>query len=147
MTINQLSVFAENQPGSIAHITQTLANEGVNILGLSLAEAQGFGVLRLIVDDAGRAGEAFDNCGIVYHFTNVVAVSVPHEPGGLARVLTLLSDSGVKIAYMYSLFSSPDDRATLILRIPSAQRPHAYEVMSAAGVRILDEEQVMRARD
>ena len=55
MTISQLSVFVENKQGTLVIVTDTLAAHNVNIRALSIAETEGYGILRLIVDDEAKA--------------------------------------------------------------------------------------------
>ena len=55
MKAEQLSVFLENRAGRLAEVTHTLAEAGVNIRALSLADTSDFGILRLIVDDQEKA--------------------------------------------------------------------------------------------
>lgn len=144
MTITQLSVFVENSPGALARITSVLAENNIDIRAMSLAETQNFGVLRLIVNNPTRAGEALEKNNIVFHFTNVVAAAIPDEPGGLSRVLSVLSDAGINITYMYAFIAVSGHYATVVLRISSAQRKHAAEVLDAAGVRIFSQEDICR---
>lgn len=56
MTINQLSVFIENKRGRLAEITNVLKQNNVDIRALSIADTKEFGILRLIVSDAGKGG-------------------------------------------------------------------------------------------
>ena len=51
MKVDQLSIFLENRAGRLAEVTRTLAESGVNIRALSLADTSDFGILRLIVSD------------------------------------------------------------------------------------------------
>ena len=51
MLITQISVFIENQPGKLGEVTQVLADNGVDMSALSLADTTDFGILRLIVND------------------------------------------------------------------------------------------------
>ena len=51
MKVEQLSIFLENKAGRLAEVTKTLANAGINIRALSLADTSDFGILRLIVDN------------------------------------------------------------------------------------------------
>ena len=48
--IRQISVFSENRPGRLAAIAHALGEEKINILAFSIAEANGFGVVRALVD-------------------------------------------------------------------------------------------------
>ena len=60
MKITQLSVFLENVPGKLTVPCRVLAGAGVNIMALSLADTNRFGVLRLIVDDPPAALKALE---------------------------------------------------------------------------------------
>ena len=48
MTVKQISVFVENKIGGLATITDLLAQAGVNIRALSIAETSDFGILRFL---------------------------------------------------------------------------------------------------
>mgnify|MGYP002538445243 CR=1 FL=1 len=56
MKVEQLSIFLENKAGRLAQVTKTLAEAGINIRALSLADTSDFGILRLIVNDTERSG-------------------------------------------------------------------------------------------
>ena len=57
MKVEQLSIFLENKAGRLAQVTKTLAEAGINIRALSLADTSDFGILRLIVNDTGKHHE------------------------------------------------------------------------------------------
>jgi len=116
MKIKQLSVFLENRAGRLAYVTNVLADAGVNLLALSLADTSDFGILRLIVDDVDAAVRALKNHDIICMVNEVMAVEVADEPGGLARVLNVLTDAGVNIEYMYAFSQRQTGRAALIFR-------------------------------
>ena len=44
MIVEQVSVFVENKKGRLAAVTKTLAQNGINISALSLAENEEYGV-------------------------------------------------------------------------------------------------------
>jgi hypothetical protein len=142
MTINQLSVFVENRQGALSQITDLLASKGIDIRAMCLAETQNFGVLRLIVDDTDKAAAVFTENNIVFHITKVVAVAVPDEPGGLAKILRILSDNKIDIMYMYAFIAVSGNYATVVLRISSTVRDSAIKALSDAGVRILGESDI-----
>jgi len=58
MKADQLSVFLENRAGRLAEVTKALADAGINIRALSLADTSDFGILRLIVSDFEKARAA-----------------------------------------------------------------------------------------
>ena len=63
MRVKQISVFLENKAGRLSEVTAILAEAGINIRALSVADTSDFGVLRLIVNDNQKALEALKNNG------------------------------------------------------------------------------------
>ena len=117
MTIHQISVFLENRSGQLAEITATLSENHVDLRAISIAETADYGVLRLIVDDAQRASSILLEHGFILTMTPVVAVAVPDRPGGLSKVLDVLSEAGMDIEYMYSVFGQKNGLAYMIFRV------------------------------
>jgi hypothetical protein len=116
MKIHQLSLFLENKPGRLSEPCNVLANAGINILTLSLADTQQFGILRLIVRDWQKAKDVLGEAGFVVNVTEVVATEVADKPGGLAHVLDLLEAGGINIEYMYAFTFRNEDKAVLVFR-------------------------------
>ena len=54
--IHQLSVFVENKLGHLAVPCRILADAGLNMVALSLADTVSYGILRIIVRDWEKAG-------------------------------------------------------------------------------------------
>ena len=103
MKVTQLTVFLENRSGRLAEIADLLGKAGINIRGFSTTEAAEYGIVRLIVDDPERARQLLHDAGFTTHFTEVICVKVPDEPGGLARVLDEVAGAGASIDYLYSI--------------------------------------------
>ena len=117
MNILQISVFLENRAGQLAEITKLLAQEGVDIRALSIAETADYGVLRMIVDQAQKAKTILLESGYIMSVTPVLAVAVPDAPGGVASVLALLAEGQIDIEYMYSLFTHVEGKAYMVFRV------------------------------
>lgn len=141
MTINQLSIFAENKPGTIHSITRCIANAGVDIRALSVADTQDFGILRLIVSDIEKAKQALSTDGCVVSVTQVIGVAVPDSPGGLADVLQILCDAEINVEYVYAFITISKEKAYVVLRV--GDNDHAIEILKKAGVTLLSENDVM----
>lgn len=90
MKVEQLSIFLENKAGRLAQVTKTLAEAGINIRALSLADTSDFGILRLIVNDTEKAINIMKEAGFTVGRTAVVAVEVDDKPGGLNNILEAL---------------------------------------------------------
>ena len=101
MRLKQLSLFLENKPGNVRKACRTLADNGINIETMALADTEQFGILRILVKDWQRAKEVFENNGVVVRVSDVIALAVGHRPGGLADILDVLDDAQLNIEYMY----------------------------------------------
>ena len=102
MRIPQLSLFIENKPGHLIAPCKLLADAGINIVTLALADTQQFGVLRLIVREWKRAREVLETAGLAVAVTEVLAIEVPDRPGGLVELLGIFTQTGISIEYMYA---------------------------------------------
>ena len=115
--VTQISVFLENKDGNLARILHIFEEAHIDIRALSLADSIDFGMLRMIVSDAGAAREALERAGCLSTLTSVVGAIVPDEVGGLTALLDILSGAGVSIEYMYSYLTANADGAHMILRV------------------------------
>jgi hypothetical protein len=115
MKAEQVSVFLENRAGRLAEVTHALAEAGVNVRALSLADTSDFGILRMIVCDNAKAQAVLKEKGFTLGRTSVVAVEVADRPGGLDEVLQLVSGHGINVEYMYAFIQRERD-AILIFR-------------------------------
>lgn len=139
MKIEQISIFLENKAGRLAEVTDVLATAGINIRALSLADTSDFGILRLIVNDHEKAKSTLKSAGFTVGLTHVVAIEVPHAPGGLNSLLQLLGKEGINVEYMYA-FLQKGDNAILIFRFNRVDA--ALELLKSEGVSIINSEQV-----
>jgi hypothetical protein len=141
MKIQQLSLFAENKPGHIAAPARLLAQEGVDIRALYLADTQQYGIVRMIVADSLKAAALLEAHGFVVKMTEVLAVEVPDRPGGLADVLGALDGTGINIEYMYAFPYSRGGQAILIFRF--ADPDAAIARLQTAGINLLASEELL----
>ena len=81
MFVKQISVFVENKGGRLAKVTKILAENGVNIRALSIADTTDFGILRLIVDDPDKAFKSLKDAGLIVRTTSVLAISIDDVAG------------------------------------------------------------------
>jgi hypothetical protein len=135
MKITQLSVFVENAPGHVLAPCRVLANAGVNLRALSLADTKTFGILRMIVSDWCQGAKALEEAGFLVKATEVLAVEVPDRPAGLSQVLAALDGSSVNIEYMYAFPFGRGGKATLIFRFDNPDV--AIANLQAAGISLI----------
>lgn len=116
MKVKQLSLFLENRPGALHRPVQQLADAGINILALALADTEQFGILRLIVQEWEKAQELLEKSGCVVKVTDLVALEVSDAPGGLAGVLEVVEKARVNLEYMYGFTQRKAGRGLLLFR-------------------------------
>ena len=138
--VEQIAVFLENKSGRLAEITSIIAEEGVNIRALSVADTADFGILRLIVDNVEKAQNALKEKGFTVGRTNVLAVEVSDEVGGLAKVLRSIEKAGLNVEYMYAFVNKSGQNAVLIFRFEDMDNVIAS--LTAEGYTLLTGKQI-----
>jgi hypothetical protein len=136
MRVEQISVFLENRAGRLAEITRVLGDAGVNIRALSLADTSDFGILRLIVSDNEKAKGVLKEHGFTVGKTNVVAVEVEDRPGGLNRILEILSKADVNVEYMYAFVQHSGANALMIFRFDDIDA--AVKLLTDNDIKVLE---------
>ncbi len=135
MKIQQIAVFLQNKPGHLSGICKTLADHDINIVTLSLADTQQFGILRLIVKDWKRAAETLDAAGYLVQLREVVAVEVADRPGGMFKVLEAVGSADVNIEYVYAFTFRKNDSAVLVFRFDNPDK--ALDALKHAGMNVI----------
>jgi hypothetical protein len=143
MKIQQLSIFAENKPGHIAAPVRLLAQEGIDIRSLYLADTQQYGILRMIVSDWQKAAALLEAHEFVVKVTEVLAVEVADRPGGLTDILDALDGTGINIEYMYAFPNLCGNQAILIFRF--ADPDAAIALLQAAGINPLASNELLKS--
>ena len=141
MTINQLSIFVENKPGAMCAMTKVLAENGIDMRALSLAETKDFGIARIIVDDVYKATTVLKDEGYVHSLTPVLGVAIPDSPGGLNKVLEVLADANANVEYMYAFLGSKNaNNAYMIFRVENAN--DAAAALAAQGIKTVTQDEM-----
>ena len=141
MSLKQLTVFVENKPGKMQHLTQVLADHKVDMRALSLAETSDFGIVRIIVDDVYAASTMLKEEGFIHNVTKVLGVAIPDEPGGLNNVLKVLGEAQINVEYMYAFLGGKDaEHAYMIFRVED--RKAAVAALAAQGIRCVDQDEL-----
>ena len=140
MFVKQISVFIENTKGSLSRLTRLLSKGGVDLIALSIADTENYGIMRCIVSDTDEGVKIMREAGYVARLTDVLAVSVPDQPGGLAHVLTLLNAADVSVEYLYSFVRNTGTNALVIFRLNDNAR--GARVLQEGDITLLSQEEV-----
>lgn len=141
MSVKQISIFLENKPGKMCEMTEVLAANKINMRALSLAEAEGFGIVRIIVDDVYEATTVLKDGGYINKLTSVVVVEIPDVPGGLNQILKVFAQNNINLEYMYALSAETSlDKAYMVLRVNDHKAAEA--ALTRAGIKVVTQEEI-----
>ena len=143
MFISQISVFLENNPGTLRAMTELIGQGGIDLLALSIADTQSFGIVRMIVhsDQIDLAMKLLKEGGYIAKINHVICASVPDRPLGLSELLAIIERAGLSVEYMYSfLRTNANGTAHMILRLNDGQK--AAQVFAEKGVVMLNQTDV-----
>ena len=138
-TIKQFSIFVENQQGKMAELTRLIADAGIDLRTLSLADTRDFGILRIIVDMPDAAEALLQENGWTFQVTPVIGVKIPDVPGGVATVLERLDAANINVEYMYAFVNRRAGEADTVFRVDDNDA--ALAALKADGIAILTAEE------
>ena len=114
---------------------------GLGGVGMSVVQgARLAGAARIIVSDPEKCLAVLKKNSFVAQVTEVVAIEVEDEPGGLSRILQLLDSAGVNVEYMYAYVEKSRDNAVVICRIDDTAR--ALQVLKSDSIPTLNAQQL-----
>ena len=138
MTIKQVSVLIENKTGAIAEAISFLAEHGINIVAVNMADTPNFGILRFIVDQPEKCKELLEKEGFTVSACRVLAVGLEDIPGGLTKVTKILSQNGISLEYLYAFISKSPKNACVIIN--TADIEFTAEILTKNGILLYGEE-------
>lgn len=142
MFISQISVYLENARGTLREMTKLLAENGIDIMALSIADTTNFGIVRLIIREAciDNALNCMKNAGFMVKKTNVICVGVPNKSGALDNILAVVEEADVSIDYIYSFNYNADGNALFVLRLVDSEK--VMELFKERNIRMYSQEEV-----
>lgn len=140
MIIKQLTIFLENKSGRLAEVTKVLGENSINISALSVADTSEYGLLRLIVNDGEKAVKLLKDAEFSVNLTDVICLSVAHQPGALYDAIEILSEANVSIEYMYAY--ALGSKAAVIMKVSDAKE--AIYVLTEKNIELLKADDVYK---
>lgn len=140
MKVKQISIFLENKSGRLAEVTKVLGDNEINIRALSIADTTDFGILRLIVNNPEKAWKILKEQNFTVSETEIIAVQVPDQPGGLAGILNLLENNSINIEYMYAFVGKSGMDAVVVFRVENIDR--AIDLLQKQRITLLSGKEI-----
>lgn len=138
--IRQISVFVENQPGSMMNVTSVLTDAHVNIRAISTFDTPEFGIMRLVVDDPVRAKESLTEKGFVTRVSEVIGAELKDEKGNLNQMLKILADGQINVNYIYSFVIREGKAPVMVFSTDDYEK--AENVLVSADVKLIGEDEL-----
>jgi hypothetical protein len=137
MPVKQISVSLENVPGKLSEMSDYLGENGINIIGISVADTADISAIRFVASDPEKATNVLKTHGYSIKITEVLAVEAPNHPGGLNAVLKPLKDISINVNYLYTCLVR-GEKTVLIVGVDKMEE--AIRVLRKNWVHMYDEE-------
>ena len=138
--IKQISVFVENEHGSMMRVTSALTEAHINIRAISTFDTPEFGIMRLVVDEPERAKESLTSKGFVTRVNDVIGVELEDKKGNLNQMLKILADGKINVNYIYSFVIRKDKAPVMIFHTDDFEL--AEQVLRDADVKLIEETEI-----
>ncbi len=142
MSIKQITVAIDGYTGTLSDMAGVLEAKNAHIRALTIHESGSFKTARIIADNVLWISSALWEAGFVANMSDVVAVKVSDEAGGLSKVLGVVERSGAGIKYMYHVIcrnenASQEGISLLVFRPYDIEK--AEDVLKVEGIRVLSQ--------
>ena len=136
MFVNQISVFINNQQGTIADVISVLGENGINLKAVCVSDRAEYGLLRLIVDKAEGALELLETNGYQVKIAKTIGIIVnSNNPNELAKILTLIKNNNIEITYIYSYGKVSENKDAIIIKTQELDR--TVELLESNGIELV----------
>lgn len=120
--VSEVTAHLENKPGRLAKICSALAQEKVDVLAISVMEAEGPSVLRLVTSDLAATKKVLTSLGTENTVAEVISVPLENRAGSLAKVLERLAAENININYAYVSGGSRQSKSIGIFHADNPKR-------------------------
>lgn len=120
--MTQFSVFVVNKPGVLAQVTGALGKAKVNLLALTLVDSSEHGVLRIVCEDPDKTRQVLRDIHDQFTETDVLTLTVAHEPGAFAKAAQKLADAHVNINYAYCTGGAAGGKTLAVFKVADIKK-------------------------
>ncbi len=138
----QLTVFVENRAGRLKSISANLQESGIDIRAFTVQDKGDYGLLKLIVDKPEEAHLALADLGCACALKDILAISVPDQPGNFHRLTCALAEHNINVMDAYGFVLQPHNTGVCCMEVDQPQLMKAEEIVRAAGFQILRDEEL-----
>ena len=136
----QVCIFEENKPGRLARIAKILKDAHINMRAINIAISQGFGLIKLIVDDPQKTTDLLRRKGLTAYTRKVIAVLMDDQPGGIHKIAKAFAKREINIEDAFGFVIREKQKAVMILDVE--EMPEALKIISETGFSVLNDEEL-----
>jgi hypothetical protein len=136
----QLSIFAENKPGSLEKIISVLAKNSINLRALTIAGSEGYGIFKVLVDKPVEAADALSKSNIPVQIKDIVAIVIDDKPGGLHKAIKIISKHGINIIDSYGFVVESGKKAIFVFEFDKPQ--DALKTLQSEHIKVLSDSEL-----
>ena len=118
----QLTISAEDRPGTLARIAKILGDSQVNIIAMNCATFGVQGAVQVVVDDVDKARESLDRLRLPYTEQDVLYVELQNVPGCLGELAGRLAAQNINVTAGYGTAVKGADKACIVLRVSDLEK-------------------------
>lgn len=128
----QLSVFLENEPGTLARVCKELAQNQIDVLAHSVADSIDYAVFRFIPSDPVRAVHLLESAGTFVLETDILGMAIDNKPGTLAAIAGKMAKAKINIEYAYGS-APPDSVGSAFLVLKTDDLSRTMKILKGTG--------------
>lgn len=118
----QIAVFLDNRPGTLARVCDALADAKINIYAISTSDTVDHSVVRMVVSDPQKALTLFEERGALAVEDDVILIDDHNRPGKLAEIARTLREVKVNIEYLYCATPPRAKKGLLVMRVSDVKK-------------------------
>jgi len=93
----------DNRPGTVAAVTEAIAERGINITGVAGIGIGSQGHLAVATNDEAATRRVLSGAGYKFHEIEIVLLTIADVPGAFARTCRALADAGIDMQAVFTM--------------------------------------------
>jgi hypothetical protein len=137
--VKQFSVFTANRLGRLHDLIGLLGSHAVHVLALTVIDTTESAIVRLVLDDPGKARRLLQDHGFAFTESDLLVVEVAAATA-LGGLMSALLEAELNINYLYSFILQPAGKSLLALSMEDNEvgeqvlRRHQFRVLRQADI-------------
>lgn len=138
----QFSIFMVNKPGILAQVLGEFAKAKMNIIAMTMVDADEHGVMRVVFGSQEKARDVVTHLSLPFNETDVLCVNLANRVGAFAEVAVKLAKNHINISYAYCTAGAKGGRTIGVLKVADVKK--AMHVLKSTKIKQNKSKPVLR---